>query len=138
MAHFALIEDGIVMNVIVAEQEVIDSGSFGDPSNWVQTSYNTKGGIHYDPITNQPDGGIPLRKNYAVIGGIYDKERDAFYQPQPYSSWMLDEETCKWVAPIPYPDVPHTQMYLWDGANLEWYLACDMVTGETNVRPHVW
>lgn len=138
MAHFALVEDGIVMNVIVAEQEVINSGSFGDPSNWVQTSYNTKGGIHYDPETNTPDGGIPFRKNYAVIGGVYDKERDAFYEQQPYSSWILNEETCKWQAPIPYPDVPTTKRYFWDEANLEWYLAIDTETGEYTIRPNSW
>jgi hypothetical protein len=138
MAHFALVEDGIVMNVIVAEQEVIDSGLFGEPSNWIQTSYNTKGGIHYDPETNQPDGGIPLRKNYAVIGGVYDTEKDAFYEQQPYPSWILDEETCKWKAPIPYPDVSHTKKYFWDEANLEWYLAFDTETGEYTIRPNSW
>jgi hypothetical protein len=138
MAHFALIEDGIVMNVIVAEQEVIDSGIFGDPSNWVQTSYNTKGGIHYDPVTNTPDNGIPFRKNYAVIGGVYDKERDAFYEQKPYSSWILNEETCKWQAPIPYPNVPNTKRYFWDEANLEWYLAIDTETGEYTIRPNSW
>lgn len=138
MAHFALIEDGIVMNVMVAEQEVIDSGIFGDPSNWVQTSYNTKGGIHYDPVTNTPDGGIPFRKNYAVIGGHYDIERDAFYEPQPYPSWVLNEETCRWEAPIPYPDVPTTKIHLWDESNLEWYLAFDRETGESTMRPNTW
>jgi hypothetical protein len=138
MAHFALVEDGIVMNVMVADDEVINSGIFGDPSDWVKTSYNTKRGVHYDPETNQPDGGIPFRKNYAKIGGLYDKERDAFYEPQPYRSWILNEESCSWEAPIPYPDAPNTQVYLWDEANLEWYLSYDMKTGEYTIRPNSW
>jgi hypothetical protein len=138
MAHFALVEDGIVMNVIVAEKHVIESGIYGDPLDWIQTSYNTKGGVHYDSATKQPDGGIPLRKNYAVIGGLYDKERDAFYEVQPYPSWILNEETCIWEAPLPYPDVPNTKMYLWDEANLEWYLAFDRETGESTMRPNTW
>lgn len=138
MAHFALVEDGIVMDVIVAEQEVIDSGMFGDPSNWVQTSYNTKRGIYHNPETNQPGEGTPFRKNYARIGGLYDKERDAFYEPQPYRSWILNEESCIWEAPVPYPEAPNSQVYLWDEAKLEWYLALDMETGEQNVRPNSW
>lgn len=138
MAHFALVEDGIVMNVIVAEKHVIESGIYGDPLDWVQTSYNTKGGVHYDSKTKQPDGGIPLRKNYAVIGGLYDKERDAFYEVQPYPSWILNEETCIWEAPLPYPDVPNTKIYLWDEANLEWYLAFDRETGQSTMRPNTW
>ena len=138
MAHFALVEDGIVMDVIVAEQDVIDSGMFGDPSNWVRKSYNTKRGIYHDPETNQPTEGTPFRKNYARIGGLYDKERDAFYEPQPYRSWILNEESCIWEAPIPYPTAPATQIYLWDEANLEWYLSFDMETGEHHIRPNSW
>jgi hypothetical protein len=138
MAHFALVEDGIVMNVIVAEQEVIDSGVFGNPSDFIQTSYNTFGGVHYDNETKQPDGGIALRKNYAIVGGVYDKERDAFYEQKPYPSWILNEETCHWEAPIPYPNESSTKLYRWDEANLEWYLAFDKETGERNERPNVW
>ena len=138
MAHFALVEDGIVMNVMTVEQEVIDSDIFGEPSNWIQTSYNTNGGVHYDSETKEPDGGIPLRKNYAVIGGYYDKVRDAFYEVQPYPSYVLDEESCIWNAPIPYPNDIHTNKYLWDESKLEWYLAFDSVTGEITMRPNVW
>ena len=136
MAHFALVEDGIVMNVIVAEQEVIDSGIFGEPSNWIQTSYNTFGGVHYDNKTKEPDGGIALRKNYAIVGGIYDKERDAFYTQKPYPSWVLNEETCHWESPIPYPTttIPG-QLYRWDEHNLEWYMPFNIETGETDNRP---
>ena len=93
MAHFALVNaQGIVEQVIVAEQDVIDSGLFGNPSSWVQTSYNTHGGVH-------ANGGTPLRKNYAGIGFTYDSVRDAFIPPKPYNTWVLDEETCLWNPP---------------------------------------
>lgn len=90
MAHFAKVENGIVTQVIVAEQDVIDSGLFG--VGWVQTSYNTHGGQH-------PEG-RPLRKNYAGIGYTYDAERDAFIPPQPVGDgWILNEDTCLWEQP---------------------------------------
>jgi hypothetical protein len=89
MAHFAKVENGIVTQVIVAEQDVIDSGMFG--TGWVQTSYNTHGGWH--------PNGRPLRKNYAGIGYIYDISRDAFIPPKLNASWTLDEETCLWIVP---------------------------------------
>ena len=93
MSHFAKINDqNIVEQVIVAEQDVIDSGLFGNPSSWVQTSYNTYGGVH-------ANGGTPLRKNYAGIGFTYDSVRDAFIPPKPYNSWVLDENTCLWNPP---------------------------------------
>jgi hypothetical protein len=101
MAHFAKVINGIVVDVNVAEQEWVDVQP--DKENWIQTSYNTYGGVHYDPKTRQPDGGVPLRKNYAGIGFRYDSERDAFIPPQPYPSWILDEETCLWMAPVPLP-----------------------------------
>lgn len=97
MSHFAQIDDNnVVINVIVAEQDFIDSGAVGDPSRWIQTSYNTHGGQH-------PEG-RPLRKNYAGIGYTYDPSRDAFIPPQPYPSWILDEKTCWWQPPVPVPD----------------------------------
>lgn len=100
MSHFAKIKDGIVTNVIVAEQDFIDT----QEGIWVQTSYNTYGGQH-------KLGGTPLRKNYAGIGYIYDSTRDAFYIPQPYPSWTLNETTCYWEPPVAYPD---------NGKNYEW------------------
>ena len=90
MSHFAEIKDGIVQQVIVAEQDFIDSGAVS--GIWVQTSYNTYGGQH-------PEG-RPLRKNYAGIGYTYDSVRDAFYAPQPDPTWVLDEETCTWRPPV--------------------------------------
>jgi len=105
MSHFAQIDDNnIVVNVIVAEQDFINSGAVGDPSMWIQTSYNTFAGIH-------KNGGDPLRKNYAGIGYSYDAQRDAFISPKPFESWLLNEDTCLWEAPTPYPN---------DGKTYEW------------------
>ena len=119
MSHFAEINnDGIVQNVIVAEQDFIDSGAVGDSSNWIQTSYNTRGGIHYALNSNEPDSGIALRKNYAGIGYTYDKIKDAFIAPQPYPSWLLDDETCQWDAPIQRPD--DGKRYDWDESTTNW------------------
>lgn len=108
MAHFAKVEDGIVTQVIVAEQDVIDSGLFG--SGWVQTSYNTHGGQH-------PEG-RPLRKNFAGIGFTYDAVRDAFIPPQDYPSWALNEDTCLWEPPVAYPS--DGKLYKWDEDALAW------------------
>ena len=108
MSHFAKVENGIVTQVIVAGQDVIDSGLFG--TGWVQTSYNTHGGQH-------PEG-RPLRKNYAGIGYTYDAGRDAFIPPQPFSSWTLNETTCLWDAPTPYPT--DGKPYRWDEPTTSW------------------
>lgn len=115
MAHFAQInETNEVVQVIVAEQDFINSGAVGDPTKWIQTSYNTQGGIH-------TQGGTPLRKNYAGIGYTYDVVRDAFIPPQPYPSWILDEDSCLWEAPVAYPD--DEQIYRWDEDIINWVLA---------------
>tara|TARA_Y100000310_G_scaffold223071_1_gene224863 strand:- start:226 stop:591 length:366 start_codon:yes stop_codon:yes gene_type:complete len=119
MSHFAEIdENNIVLRVLVIEQDVIDSGLVGNPSKWIQTSYNTKEGVHLDPYTNQPDGGVALRKNYAGKGFTYDATRDTFIPPKPYASWTLNEDTCDWDAPVPYPDdgLP----YYWDESEQTW------------------
>ncbi len=118
MSHFAKVENGIVTDITVAEQDFIDSGALGDPSLWVQTSYNTRGGVHFDPETGLPDGGTALRKNYAVIGGTYDAERDAFISPKPHASWILNEQTCLWGAPVPYPT--DGKKYTWDESIVNW------------------
>ena len=109
MAHFAQVINGYVQQVIVADQDVIDSGAFG--SGWVQTSYNTYGGKHLM-------GGTPFRKNYAGIGYTYDAQRDAFIPPKPYNSWTLDEDTCLWQPPVARPT--DGKMYDWDEATLSW------------------
>jgi len=107
MAHYAKVVDGIVENVIVADQEWID----GLDGQWVQTSYNTYGGVHLL-------GNTPLRKNYAGIGMSYNADRDAFYASQPYASWTLDEETCLWEAPTAKPD--DDKLYNWDEDTTSW------------------
>jgi len=108
MAHFAKVENGTVVQVIVAEQEVIDSGIFGH--GWVQTSYNTHGGQH-------PEG-RPLRKIYAGVGYSYDTTLDAFIAPKPYPSWTLNEDTCLWNAPVAMPT--DGKVYSWDEATVNW------------------
>jgi len=108
MSHFAKIDsNNIVTEVIVAEQDFINSGAVGDSFLWVQTSYNNN-----------------FRKNYAGVGFTYDKTRDAFYVPQPYPSWTLNEDTCQWEAPVAYPD--DDKMYDWDEETQSW----DEVTPE--------
>ena len=102
MSHFAQISGSIVTNVIVAEQNFINSGAVGSGSNWIQTSYNTRGGVHYGDVSGSyvPDGGTQLRKNYAGIGYTYDESRDAFIPPQPEPSasipYILNEDRCLW------------------------------------------
>ena len=99
MSHFAKIENGIVTNVIVAEQKFIDTQS----GTWVQTSYNTRGNVHYGQ-DGEPDGGVALRGNYAGIGYTYDTDNDVFYAPQSYPSWVLESSSWTWIAPIVYPN----------------------------------
>lgn len=98
MAHYAKIENGIVVNVIVADEDVIKTYK----GTWIQTSYNTRGGIHYDPKTGEKskNQSKALRKNYAGIGYTYDKSLDAFIPPRPesdYFDYELDEKTCLWI-----------------------------------------
>lgn len=112
MAHFAQIDsNNTVTQVIVAEQDFINSGAVGDPGRWIQTSYNTQAGQHLL-------GGTPLRKNYAGIGYSYDSGRDAFIPPKPYASWNLVEETCQWTAPVPMPN--DGGIYQWNEAGQSW------------------
>jgi len=114
MAHFAKVENGIVTQVIVAEQDFVDT----QEGTWVQTSYNTRGGVHYSPETGEPDGGVALRKNYAGIGDTYDSARDAFIPIQPYPSWVLNEDTCSWDSPVPYPT--DGKLYDWNEDTQQW------------------
>lgn len=120
MSHFAKVLDGKVIQVIVAESNFFSNYIDTTPGAWIKTSYNTRGGVHYDIITNQPDGGIPLRGNYAGIGDIYDQDHDVFYGPQPFSSWYLDQTTWLWHAPIPMPT--DGQFYLWDESVKNWII----------------
>ena len=110
MSHFAKVCDGIVTQVIVAEQEFFNTFVDSSPGEWIQTSYNTHGGQH-------PEG-RPLRKNYAGIGYTYDRVRDAFIPPQPYASWTINEDTCLWDAPVAYPD--DGNIYVWNEDQQQW------------------
>ena len=117
MSHFAKIQNGVVTEVIVAEQDFINSGLVGPASEWVQTSYNTRGGVHYGE-DGQPDGGTALRGNYAGIGYTYDSTHDVFYAPQPYPSWTLNNTTWMWEPPVPYPT--DDKMYQWNEEVRNW------------------
>ena len=117
MSHFAKVVDGIVKEVIVVEQEFINEGHLGDPSLWIQTSYNTRGNVHYGK-DNLPDNGIALRGNYAGIDYIYDKENDVFYAPKPFDSWVINTNTWTWESPIPYPT--DGKEYNWNESSLLW------------------
>jgi hypothetical protein len=110
MSHFAKVVEGRVVQVIVAEPEFFNTFVDTSPGQWIQTSYNTFGGQH-------PEG-RPLRKNYAGIGFTYDAQRDAFIPPKPYESWTLNEDTCLWEPPTPYPN--DNNVYNWNETNLTW------------------
>jgi hypothetical protein len=111
MAHYAKIENSIVTQVIVAEAEFFDTFVDSSPGEWLQTSYNTQGGVH-------TDGGTPLRKNYAGVGFTYDATRDAFIPPKPYPSWTLNDTTCLWKPPSAMPD--DGKRYEWDEDTTSW------------------
>ena len=127
MAHFAQIENNLVTQVVVIDnsdildEQGIESEAIGIQfctdllgGTWVQTSYNGN-----------------IRKNYAGMGDTYDATRDAFISPQPYPSWILDEDTCRYKAPIPYPTLPEgsTEFYAWDEETIQW-IRIDEPTGE--------
>lgn len=120
MGHFAKVVDGKVTQVIVAEKEFFDSFVDTSPGTWLRTSYNMRGGVHYEPDSNTPkaDQSMALRKNYAGIGYTYDAQRDAFIPPQPYPSWSLNEDTCLWDAPTPMPQ--DGKLYKWDEPTTSW------------------
>jgi hypothetical protein len=111
MAHFAKVNNGIVEQVIVAEPEFFNTFVDSSPGQWIQTSYNTHGGVH-------TLGGTPLRKNYAGIGYSYDAQRDAFIPPKPFASWVLNDDTCLWGAPVPMPQ--DGKPYQWDESSQQW------------------
>jgi len=128
MSYFAKVPEltngkGIVVNVIAAEQSFIDSGAEGDAGLWWQTSYNTRGNVHYGQ-DGQPDGGVALRANYAGIGFtldttvVQDDVIGVFYAPQPYPSWSLNIQTYEWDAPIPYPT--DGKYYVWNETTQSW------------------
>ena len=108
MSHYAEIDNNnVVIRVLVAEKDFIDKM----PGRWIKTSYNTKEGIHLN-------GKEPLRKNFAGVGFTYDESRDAFIPPKPYPSWVLNEETCTYEAPIPRPE--GDGVYTWNEEKGQW------------------
>ena len=120
MAHFAKVVSGTVTQVIVAEPEFFDTFVDTSPGEWIQTSYNTRGGVHYQANSNDPsdDQSKALRKNYAGIGYTYDAQRDAFIPPKPFESWVLNETSCLWEAPTPYPN--DGERYTWNESTTSW------------------
>ena len=110
MGHFAKVVDSKVVQVIVAEPEFFNTFVDSSPGQWIQTSYNTHGGQH-------PEG-RPLRKNYAGVGYTYDAVRDAFIAPSPFASWLLNDDTCLWEAPVAMP--ADGKRYEWDEATTSW------------------
>jgi hypothetical protein len=119
MSHYAKVRDGIVVSIIVAEDDFFTNGHFVDtsPGTWIKTSYNTKGGVHYGQ-DGQPDNGTALRGNYAGIGYTYDATNDVFYAPQPYPSWTISSPTWTWTSPTPYPN--DGKLYSWDETTKNW------------------
>ena len=130
MAHFAKLGKGnIVENVVVVSNDIATTEQagmdflnnlYGSRDVWKQTSYNTSGGEH-------KLGGTPLRKNYAGVGYTYDQSRDAFIPPKPFNSWILNETTCLWEAPVAYPELTQEQMdnynyYAWNEETKQWDL----------------
>ena len=120
MGHFAKVVDGKVTQVIVAEPEFFQTFVDSSPGTWLQTSYNTRGGVHYQPDSNTPsaDQSKALRKNYAGVGYTYDAAKDAFIPPQPFASWTLNNTTCLWEAPVAMPN--DGKPYQWDEATTSW------------------
>ena len=114
MAHYAKVLNGIVEKVIVAEPEFFQTFVDSSPGTWLQTSYNTHG--------NQHPEGRPLRGNYAGIGYTYDATNDVFYEPQPYPSWILNNTTWLWEAPVAMPTtvLEENQYYSWNESIINW------------------
>jgi hypothetical protein len=110
MSHFAKVENGIVTQVIVANQEFIDSGSLGDPAQWIQTSYNSK-----------------IRKTYAGIGYLYSEELDIFIEPKPFDSWLLDTNNGTWKAPVDKPT--DDKIYIWNEETINWEESTNLLPG---------
>ena len=126
MSHYAYVRDGVVTDVICAEQDFIDlitqqklDRNPQDTGHWIQTSYNTRGGIHLQ-------NGTPLRKNFAGVGDLYNEQADAFYRPRPYDTWILNTETYLWEAPVELP--VDEKKYTWNPATNNWR---EWILGET-------
>jgi hypothetical protein len=123
MGSYAKVNDGIVTKCIAAEEDFIATYDDGTPGEWIQTSYNTIGGVHYQSDgTPSEDQSKALRKNFAGIGFTYDADKDAFIPPKPHPSWTLNDTTCQWECSVDYPD--DGEVYIWNEDDLSW----DVVT----------
>lgn len=120
MGNYAKVLNNIVQKVIVADASYFDTFVDTSPGEWIQTSYNTRGGIYYIPNTStpDPDQSKALRANYAGIGFTYDSINDVFYAPQPYPSWTISAPTWLWQPPVPYPT--DGKIYTWNEETLSW------------------
>lgn len=127
MGYYAKVNNGIVEQVIAAEEDFFNSFVDSSPGEWIQTSYNTRGGVHYTRDENDQRGEPSedqtkaLRKNFAGVGWVYDRDRDAFYEPQPYPSWTLNEDTCYWEPPVARPEADGNR-YKWNETDQTWDL----------------
>ena len=137
MAHFAQINSQyIVQQVLVITQDEINTGNWGDPASWIQTSYNTRGGIYYTPDTNtpDPDQSKAFRKNYAGIGYMYlanGPEGEGFVPLSPYPSWVMNSFSYTWEAPVPMPTPNNPPYYEWDETTVSWIEVAGMASGDT-------
>ncbi len=137
MGHYAKVNGkNIVEKVIVADAEFIETYIDNSPGEWIKTSYNTRGGVHYEPNSNHTvpstDQSKALRKNFAGEGFTYDREKDAFIPPKPafhsdigtiiFNSWTLNENTCLWEPPVPMPteELPEGMVYIWNETDENW------------------
>ena len=118
MSHFAKVCDGKVIRVIVAEPEFFETFVDDSPGEWIQTSYNTRNGKHYDPETGLEDDKPALRGNYAGPGFIYDRTNDVFYPQSPFASWTLNTTTWAWEPPVAMPT--DGKVYTWNEATTSW------------------
>jgi len=143
MAHFAQINSQyIVQQVLVITQDEVNTGIWGDPASWIQTSYNTRGGIYYTPDTNtpDPDQSKAFRKNYAGIGYMYlayGPEGEGFVPPSPYPSWVMNSFSYTWEAPVPMPVPNSPPYYVWDEATVSWVIDSNTNTEAPGAAPNV-
>lgn len=118
MGHYAKVVDTKVTQVIVAEADFFTTFVDSSPGEWIQTSYNTRGNVHYMPNSSTPSGQPALRGNYAGIGYTYDRINDVFIPPCEFPSWTLSTETWLWQPPVPYPN--DGKVYRWEETSTSW------------------
>jgi hypothetical protein len=145
MSHFAKIDaNNVVTDVLVIDQAEIDTGNWGDPATFVQTSYNTHGGVYYipnsNPLTPSPDQSKALRKNYAGIGYVYlvdGPDGEGFVPLKPYPSWVMNSFSYLWEPPVPMPIPNSPPYYSWDEETLSWIVVAGTNTLAPGSAPNV-